>query len=144
MAQGLPLFCDVTVVTPIARTGAPRPGTSNAGGSLLTQAEHENNETYRPVTDSGLGALYSLGFEVYGRWGKQCIDLLPKLAREKARGSHIRLRRGVALGYQHRWSGVIAVALQKAVAAGVLRGEGADLATTLLEPAPPVGDLCLT
>ena len=33
------------------------------------------------------------------------------------------------------------VALQKAVAAAVCRSEGADLATTLLEPCPPPADL---
>ena len=35
VAAGLPLFCDVTVMTPISRTGLARSGTSNQGGSLL-------------------------------------------------------------------------------------------------------------
>ena len=54
---------------------------------------------------------------------------------------HPRLRRGVALAFQTRWTGLIAVAVQKAVAKGRLPGEGANLATTLLEEAPPVADL---
>ena len=43
--RGLPLFCDVTVVTPLTGTGEPRPGTSDAGVRLLEQAETENNTT---------------------------------------------------------------------------------------------------
>ena len=141
VARGLPLFCDVTVVTPISRLGQARPGTSNNGGSLLGRAENDNNDTYRPVLESGLGALYCLGFEVYGRWGRQSADLIPKLARERSRGMHPRLRRGVALSYQARWTGLIAVAVQKAVAQARMRGEGVDLPTTLLEEAPAAADL---
>ena len=108
---------------------------------MLEDAERDNNSTYSPVTTSGLGALFCLGFEVYGRWGKQCAELLPLLAREKSRGYHPRLRRGIALGYLHRWSGLLAVALQKAVSVARLRDEGADLPTTLLEEAPGAADL---
>ena len=63
------------------------------------------------------------------------------MAREHTRGTHPRLRRGLALYYLNRWSGLIAVALQKVVANCVLRTEGADLVTTLLEPSPAVADL---
>ena len=139
--HGLPLFCDVTVVTPIARNGRPRPGTSNSGGSLLLQAERDNNNTYAPVLDSGLGALFSLGFEVYGRWARQCSDLLPKLAWERARFYSGRLKRGIALGLQNRWSGLLAVTLQKAVAAAATRDEGGDLDSCPLERAPSAGTL---
>ena len=38
VARGLPLFCDVTVIRPIARNGNPRAGTSNRGGALLEAA----------------------------------------------------------------------------------------------------------
>ena len=93
--------------------------------------------------DTGLGALYCLGCEVYGRWGEQCIKLLPLLARERSRGMHPRLRRGTALSYLTRWSGLIAVAVQKAVADSALRSDGADLLTTLLEPEPFAADLPL-
>ena len=37
--HGLPLFCDVTVLSPISATGLARPGTSNQGGQLLRNAE---------------------------------------------------------------------------------------------------------
>ena len=141
VARGLPLFCDVTIVSPISRDGRPRPGTSNVGGQILRRAEADNNDTYRPVLNSGLGALFCLGFEVFGRWGRQSIELLPLLARERTRGVHPRLRRGTALGYLTRWSSLISVTLQKAVVAAATRAEGGDLATTLLEPLATVSEL---
>ena len=84
-----------------------------------------------------------LSHEVFGRMGNQAVKLLPLLAREKARGLHPRIRRGMALAYLSRWSSLLAVTLQKAVATCVLRDGGADLPTTLLEPVPAAADLPL-
>ena len=95
VARGLPLFCDVTVLTPLTTSGAARPGTSNRGGALLERAYRENESTYPEVRRSGLGMLYCLGAEVFGRWGAQAIELVPALARERVRGVHPRIRRGL-------------------------------------------------
>ena len=43
VARGLPLFCDVTVLTPLTTVGGARPGTSNRGGALLEQAQRSND-----------------------------------------------------------------------------------------------------
>ena len=59
--RGLPLFCGATVVSPISANGARRAGTSNQDGRLLELAEAENIDTYREVTESGLGSLQCLG-----------------------------------------------------------------------------------
>ena len=119
-----------------------RPGTSNQGGQLLNHAEEDNNDTYSDVISSGLCVLLCLGCEVYGRWSKQCIDLVPKLARERTRGLHVRVRRGVALSLQHRWWAVLGLALQKSVAHIILStAAGVDLIASGLEPTPPLGDL---
>ena len=133
VARGLPLFCDATVVSPITRTGQPRPGTSNKNGKLLEDAERENNDTYWEVENSGLGALYSLGAETYGRWSKQCVDLVPALAQERGQSVHSRIRRGVIQGLLQRWWGILGVALQRAVAHSVLH-ETADLPIVHAEP----------
>ena len=127
VARGLPLVCDVTVLSPLTGTGQARPGTSNIGGRLLEQATIQNNNNYPEVITSGLGALYCLGAEVYGRMCKQAVDLLPELARERCRGLHPRLRRGTALGLLHRWSGILSVGLQRGVAHVVANEYGADL-----------------
>ena len=103
VARGLPLFCDATILSPLSRLGQARGGTSNQGGRLLEDAQRDNDQTYHEVLETGLGALYCLGCEVYGRWGKQCVKLVPALAREHARGLHPRVRLGAALGFQYRW-----------------------------------------
>ena len=115
------------MVSPVSRNGQPRSGTSNRGGRLLEIADEDNTATYQPVVSSGLGALFCLGCEVYGRWGEPCIKLVEALVREKSRLLHPRVRRGTALSLQHRWWGILSVTLQKAVAR-------ADLCASLLEP----------
>ena len=143
ITRGLPLFCDVTVISPLTGNGHPRPGTSNRGGRLLEAATAENNATYSVVNTSGLGALCSLGAEVYGRLSQQSVELLPALARERSRGMHPRLRRSTALGLLQRWSGIISVGLQRAVAHIVAHDTGADLVRTYLEPFVELADLAV-
>ena len=110
----------------------------------LVHAEADNNDTYSDVLSTGLGALLCLGSEVYGRWSRQCVDIVPKLARERTRGLHVRVRRGMALGLQHRWWGILGLAVQRSVAHVVLSSAaGVDLLTTGLEPAPALADLAL-
>ena len=93
------------------------------------------------MVESGLGSLYCLGAEVYGRWGAQAIRLVPALAREKARGIHPRLRRGTALLLQRRWWGILGIGLQRGIAHILTNTAGADLLRTQLEPATLLADL---
>ena len=109
----------------------------------MENANTSNNETYHEVIESGVGALYCLGCEVYGRWGAPCVELVPKLAREHTRGLHPRVRRGAALAYQSRWWAILGCALQKAVAMAALRDVGEDLPTLGLAPFPPLADLVM-
>ena len=140
---GMPLFCDVTIVSPISRSSAARPGTSNLGGSLLERAENGNHDTYEVVLQNRLACLKCLGCEVYGRWGQQCIDLVPRLARERVRCMAPRVRRGIAFKYQKRWWTLLGIALQKAVMRMGTNDphEGADLFEAALEPAPHLAEL---
>ena len=129
-------------MSPISGSAEPRGATSNADGRLLEQAQRDNDTIYEEVLSTGLGALLCLGCEVYGRWGQQCVKLVPELARERARGLHPRVRRGTALSLQHRWWGILGIALQKSVAEMVANADaGADLATGQLEPSPALYDL---
>ena len=83
--RGLPLFCDATIVSPIT-TGDARPGTSNNPGCLLEAAERDNADTYPEVECSNLAVLQCLACEVYGRFGRHCVELVPKLAIAKTQG----------------------------------------------------------
>ena len=111
--RGLPLFCDARIISPISGNGMARSGTSNTDGRLLELAQQDNDLIYEEVLSTGLGALLCLGCEVYGRWGHQCVKLVPELARERTRGLHPRVRRGIAFLLEHRWWGVLGIALQK-------------------------------
>ena len=142
VARGLPLFCDATILSPVSGNGLPRASTSNADGRLLEQAQRDNDHIYEEVLSTGLGVFLCLGCEVYGRWGDQCVKLVPELARERTRGLHPRVRRGTALALQHRWWGILGMALQKSVAEMVANADaGADLVTGELEPSPDLCDL---
>ena len=54
VCRGVPLFCDITVLSPITATGAARPGTSSQGGQLLRHAEDDNDDIYWDVVATGL------------------------------------------------------------------------------------------
>ena len=106
-------------------------------------AETNNNDTYKEVLESRLASLQCLGCDVYGRWGQQCIALVPKLSRERVRGLTPRVRRGCALKYHRSWRALLGVALQKAVMRMATNdpNEGADLYEAALEPVPFLADL---
>ena len=97
--EGLPLFCDATIVSSLTGCGRARPGISNRGGRLLEDAERDNNRIYWEVASTGLGKLLCLGAETYGRWSTDCIQLVPLLAREHSRGLHPQIRRRSQLSF---------------------------------------------
>ena len=141
--HGVPLFCDVTVLSPITRIGEARPGTSNRGGRLLETAHQDNEDNYRPVVDSGIASLKCLGCEVFGRWSADCVQMVPAMALQRTKGLHVRVRRGLALALQRRWWGVLSIALQKAVANQVqnFASGGADLFVLASEEPTFLADL---
>ena len=75
--------------------------------------------------------------------GGTCVQLVPKLALELTRDLDTRVRRGMALGLQHGWCGLIGSSVQKAVAHQVLRfgSGGVDLYETRLEEPTFIADL---
>ena len=139
--RGLPLFCDVTCVTPISGAGFARSGATTRDGAILAGAERENNGTYREVPASGLAVLCCLGVEVYGRWSSDPVRVVPAMAAERARGLPHRVRQGAMLALSARWWGLLGIAAQRLVARAVLREAGADLTTALLEDPPGLADL---
>ena len=59
-----------------------------------------------------------------------------ELDRERSRGLPSRIRKGFSLKFLSRWSSLIAVALQKAVADAILRDSGGDITSNTLDPIP--------
>jgi hypothetical protein len=141
VARGVPLFCDVTVVSPITGRGLARPGCTEQPGGALRAASRSNDLTYREVISSGLGRLCALDVETYGRWGADPRWLIPALARERARGLPVQVRRGLQIRMQSRWWGLLSVAVQRCVAHACMRNTGADLGADIGEPVPFLGNL---
>ena len=141
VAHGLPLFCDATCVFPIGVNGLARSGATNVDGGIVERAARDNDRTYREVTSSGLARLCCLGVEVYGRWSADVLELVPAMAWASADGLPQRVRAGTALALQRRWFGILGVAVQRALARGVLTQFGADLPESFAEHPPEVADL---
>ena len=141
VARGLPLFVDATCLSPITGTGFARSGCTTQNGALLDRAVRDNLLTYHEVEESGLGKLYSLGAEVFGRWCTDAVALVPQLLHERCRGLPQSVRVSLHAGLSRRWWGLLGVAVQRQVARAILRGPGYDLVEHALEPPPHLSDL---
>ena len=60
------------------------------------------------------------GLEIVGRWSDEAADFIRRLAAARARGVPPLLRRAAAMAYSLRWTGVAAIAPQRALASSLL------------------------
>jgi hypothetical protein len=141
VARGVPLFCDITCVSPITGSGLARPGATTIDGAMLRNAREENSTTYPEVDESGLGRLYCLSVETFGRWGQDSLELVRDLAREHCRGLPAAVAQAGRTAFLRRWWGLLSVSAQRAAARCILRSAGADLADNALEAPPGFADL---
>ena len=121
--NGVPLCCDSTMVSPLRRDGQHRPRTFDTDGAALREAEQRKRRRYRELTTGQSGRLMVLSCEVGGRWGRDSLQLVRMLAKQKARAAPALLRRSAELAYTNRWWGFLSVAAQDALMA-TLTGEG--------------------
>ena len=70
----------------VKASGVARSGATTIDGVILLDARRENSSTYHEVHETELGHLCCLGAEVFGRWGDDPIDIMPKMVRERCRG----------------------------------------------------------
>ena len=141
--RGLSLFCDVTCVSPITGNGTARSGATTRDGAIVTGAQADNDLNYEEVESSGLGRLFCLGCEVYGRWCSQALRLVPALVAARVKGLPPGVRGGIAAALRTRWWGLLATAVQRLVAQAVLRNAGADLVSGFFEIPPGIADLAV-
>ncbi len=85
-----------------------------------TAARKKREQTYPELLAARRCRLVVLAFEVGGRWSDDSLDFVRRLARATARSQPDRLRASAAQAYVHRWSGILAVAAQRAFAASLL------------------------
>ena len=61
--SGKPLFCDVTMRSPLKGNGQPHPKAARTGGAVLKRAEQDKQTKYGDVEESPLAELLVLGCE---------------------------------------------------------------------------------
>ncbi|CAK0864133.1 unnamed protein product, partial [Prorocentrum cordatum] len=121
--NGVPLCCDSTMVSPLRRDGWHRPRTFDTDGAALLGAERRKRRRYHELTTGHSGRLMVLSCEVGGRWGRDSLQLVRLLAKQKARAAPALLHRSAELAYTNRWWGFLSVAAQDSLMA-TLTGDG--------------------
>ena len=121
------LLCDATVRSPLTGEGLAIPAAHRVNGVALKRAEQQKAAKYGDVCQSGLCKLVTLACETGGRWNYEAIELVDRLAVYKAKDAPPALRRSVQLAYVSRWSAMVGVAVQDAIAASLLAPAGRSL-----------------
>ena len=89
-------------------------------GVALRAARGRKERAYPELVRSQRCRLVVFAVEVGGRWSAESVDFVRQLAKAKARSAPELLRRSAELAWWLRWSGMLAVAAQSAVAATLL------------------------
>ena len=147
LANGLPLYqgaqvaVDTTLVSPVSRDGTARARADREPGAAASDAaRRKRQETYPEILAARRCKLVVVGLEVGGRLTAETVTFLRLLADARARAAPTRLRSATRQASVHRWTGLLAVAAQRAYASSLLelplasaeQGEG---------DAPPLGDV---
>ena len=130
-----------------------RPGAAQAPGSAAQQAAapRKRRVVYPELVAAQRCKLVVLGFEVGGCIDAEAVGFMRRLAALRERGAPARLRKAALQASIHRWTGMLAVAAQRAYALSLLelpldaadvRRHGTALAEVLAdaraaEPAAP-------
>ena len=126
VANGLPLrggaqlAVDATRVSPVRRNGASQPGASDEDGIQLHTARRRKERTYQQSLRSGRCRLVVVAVEVGGRWSEEALRFVRLLAKAKSCAVPQVLRMSTRMAFQHRWTGILAVAAQRTFAATLL------------------------
>ena len=105
----------------MSRDGTARPGAAQAPASAAQQAAHRKRRVVYPeLVAAQRCKLVVLGFEIGGRIDTEAVGFIRRLAASKARGVPARLRKAALQASVHRWTGMLAVAAQRACALSLL------------------------
>ena len=118
--RGEALACDVTLISPLTRSGQPTRQAATHDGAALLAARARKHRRYPELLGGGPQRLLVLGAEVGGRWHSECLQLVRLLVAVRSPRAPPPLRQAAAQGWQRRWWGFLSIALQKAVCATAL------------------------
>jgi hypothetical protein len=125
-ANGLPLWggqqlaIDATIVGALRRDGRSQPGASRRDGVQLQVARRRKERAYPELTDAPRCRLVVFATEVGGRWSSEAVLLVQLLAKAKARAAPRLFQKSAELAFYKRWTAILAVAAQSAVASSLL------------------------
>ena len=134
--HGKQLAVDATIVGALGRNGKAHKGCSEHDGIAMTRARTRKENKYPELLGrSSRAKLVVFAMEVGGWWSPESWKCLAALARGRARDVPDILRVSAAAAWQRRWSCLLAVAVQRAVACTLLGekdggGVNGELATT--------------
>ena len=126
VANGLPLWhgsqlaLDATIVSPLTRRGEAHPRADvQPSCAVAAAARRKRTQTYTyPELDRARRCrLVVVGVEVGGRFGTEAVQFLRLLAGHRAASVPAHLRSAAVASWVARWSGLLAVAAQRAYAA---------------------------
>ena len=125
---GVPLFIDVTCVSPVSGRGEPRLSSADDDGCMLQDADRRNRVNDYPDIESAPNAtLICAGCETYGRFSETCLHLVNQLAKFRASSSPDILKKSIQRAFSQRWWAILGIAVQRAVAENILNSTADDL-----------------
>ena len=125
------LAVDATIVSPLTRQGQAHPrADAQPRSAVNAAARRKRNNTYPELGHARRCRLVVVGTEVGGRFSTEVVQFLRLLARHRAAAVPRLLRPAAITAWVARWSGLLAVAAQRAFAASLLE----------LPPAADLGD----
>ena len=129
MVNGLPplgqqVAVDTTLVSPLKRSGDPRPRADREDGVALAEARRDKEHRYPELLRGTRCKLVVTAMEVGGRWSEEARCFLETLAEGRARDIPRALRGSVYQACVKRWTAMLAVAGMR------------SFVNTLLEQAP--------
>ena len=140
--HGIPVAVDATMVSPLHANGLLFAGADARPGVALARGERSKQSTYPELTSSPQLRLLTAGIEVGGRMNRSALKLLADLATARAESEPRILRSIIARAFRARWTTMVSLAAQDALAA-TLVNDGVAFLDTPVDGSPLAVDLWL-
>ena len=137
---GIPLACDVTLVSPLTTAGEAKPRAAVEDSVAIKAAEAYKAWKYPELVHSTRCRLVVLAGEAGGRWSAETVRFIEELAKHRSQKAPPRLRKSTRLAWENRWWGMLAVATQDSLAATLVK-DAPHLLHGWEGSGPPLGEL---